>query len=36
LISRIIIDTIRHLSADGKCVCRELRKETLLKGIYNK
>jgi len=36
LISRIIIDTIRHLPAEGQCACRELRKETLLKGIYNK
>jgi len=36
LISRIIIDTIRHLPVDGQCGCHELRKETLLKGIYNK
>ena len=36
LISRIIIDTIRRLPVTGQCSCRELRKETLLKGIYNK
>jgi 5'-methylthioadenosine phosphorylase len=36
MISRIILDTIRNLSATGKCACRDLRKETLLKGIYNK
>lgn len=36
MISRIILDTIRALAADGSCECRNLRKETLLKGIYNK
>jgi len=36
MISRIILDTIRQLSVSGQCACRELRKETLLKGIYNK
>ena len=36
MVSRIILDTIRSLAADGKCICRDLRKETLLKGIYNK
>ncbi|MPN05494.1 S-methyl-5'-thioadenosine phosphorylase [bioreactor metagenome] len=36
MISQIIIDTIRKLSAKGSCECRDLRKETLLKGIYNK
>lgn len=36
MISRIIIDTIRRLPVDGQCKCPELRKETLLKGIYNK
>lgn len=36
MISRIIIDTIRQLPPQGKCECRRLRKETLLKGIYNK
>ncbi len=36
LISRIILDAIRSLPVVGKCSCRELRKETLLKGIYNK
>ncbi|MGI6091938.1 MAG: MTAP family purine nucleoside phosphorylase [Veillonellaceae bacterium] len=36
MISRIILDTIRKLSAQGQCECRDLRKETLLKGIYNK
>ncbi len=35
LISRIILDTIRSLPATGKCECSDLRKETLLKGIYN-
>ncbi|MPL65678.1 S-methyl-5'-thioadenosine phosphorylase [bioreactor metagenome] len=36
MISRIILDTIRTLSAKGICECNDLRKETLLKGIYNK
>lgn len=36
MVSRIILETIRSLSAEGKCSCRDLRKETLLKGIYNK
>ncbi|CUH96302.1 hypothetical protein P22_2392 [Propionispora sp. 2/2-37] len=36
MIGRIIINTIRDLAATGKCGCRELRKETLLKTIYNK
>ncbi|MEN6411637.1 MAG: MTAP family purine nucleoside phosphorylase [Veillonellales bacterium] len=36
MISRIILDSIRQLAATGKCECRSLRKETLLKGIYNK
>lgn len=36
MISRIILDTIRRLPVDGECACRSLRKETLLKGIYNK
>jgi 5'-methylthioadenosine phosphorylase len=35
MVSRIILDTIRNLPASGKCSCRDLRKETLLKGIYN-
>lgn len=36
MISRIILDAIRRLPAEAQCECRELRKETLLKGIYNK
>lgn len=36
MISKIILDTIRSLSATGECSCRQLRKETLLKTIYNK
>jgi 5'-methylthioadenosine phosphorylase len=36
MVSRIILDTIRQLPVEGKCACRDLRKETLLKGIYNK
>jgi 5'-methylthioadenosine phosphorylase len=36
MISRIILETIRRLPEDGGCECRSLRKETLLKGIYNK
>lgn len=36
MISRIILDAIRQLDAAGNCECRSLRKETLLKGIYNK
>lgn len=35
LISRIIIDAIRQMSTQVTCECRELRKETLLKTIYN-
>lgn len=34
MISRIILNAIRHLDVDGNCVCRSLRKETLLKSIY--
>lgn len=36
LISRIILDTIRALPAAGSCECKSLRKETLLKEIYDK
>lgn len=36
MISRIILDTIRSLPSVGACECKDLRKETLLKGIYNK
>lgn len=36
MISRIILDTIRSLEPMGTCECKDLRKETLLKGIYNK
>ena len=35
LISRIILDTIRKLKPERECGCAALRKETLLKGIYN-
>ena len=35
MISRIILNAIRHLDADGNCICRSLRKETLLKSIYD-
>ena len=34
MLSRILLDTIRHLRAVGECECASLRKETLLKGIY--
>lgn len=36
LIGRILIDTIRQMPVEGTCGCSELRKETLLKTIYNK
>lgn len=36
MISKIILDTIKGLPSVGECECRDLRKETLLKGIYNK
>lgn len=36
MISRIILDTIRALPAQGSCECKDLRKETLLKEIYDK
>ena len=36
MISRIILATIRDTKVDGDCECIDLRKETLLKGIYNK
>ena len=36
MIGKIIIDTIRQMPAKGHCECKDLRKETLLKGIYNK
>lgn len=36
MISKIILETIKKLSAAGNCECRALRKETLLKSIYNK
>lgn len=36
LISRIILDAIRHISSTPACQCRQLRKETLLKEVYNK
>lgn len=36
MISRIILDTIRNLSSESACECKSLRKETLLKEIYDK
>lgn len=37
MISKIILDTIRSLGkSDSHCECRSLRKETLLKEIYDK
>ena len=36
MIGKIILDTIRQMPAEGHCECKDLRKETLLKGIYNK
>lgn len=36
MISRIILDTIRSLDSTGSCECSSLRKETLLKEIYDK
>ena len=35
MISKIILDTIRSLPATGACECKDLRKETLLKEIYD-
>lgn len=35
MIGNIILDTIRSLAADRNCECLSLRKETLLKGIYD-
>ena len=35
-IGKIILDTIRQMPAEGHCECQDLRKETLLKDIYNK
>lgn len=35
MISKILLDTIRALTPIGKCECRDLCKETLLKEIYN-
>lgn len=36
MISRIILDTIRNFPAKSTCECKRLRKETLLKEIYDK
>ena len=37
MISKIILNTIRNLPFDGDtCECKDLRKETLLKEVYNK
>jgi len=33
-LGKIIIETLRCLPGSSTCQCRELRKETLLKGIY--
>jgi 5'-methylthioadenosine phosphorylase len=36
MIGEIILETIRNVDAeDRKCECLELRKETLLKDVYN-
>lgn len=35
MIANIILDTIRSLSNERECECLDLRKETLLKGIYD-
>jgi len=36
MISKILLDTIRSLAQqDRNCECLSLRKETLLKGIYD-
>lgn len=35
MIGSIILDTIRSLSEERTCECESLRKETLLKGIYD-
>lgn len=35
MIANIILDTIRSLSDERECECLDLRKETLLKGIYD-
>lgn len=35
MIGQIILDTIRALPPVGGCACKDLRKETLLKEIYN-
>ena len=36
MIGKILIDTIRNISINGrKCNCTSLRKETLLKDVYN-
>lgn len=36
MISRIILETIRSLDGEKNCECSSLRKETLLKEIYDK
>lgn len=36
MLSQVILGAIRQLMSVGECECRDLRKETLLKGIYNK
>lgn len=35
LISNILVNTLRRIDLDAPCECRELRKETLLKDVYN-
>ena len=36
MIGEILLDTIRSVDADEKhCECESLRKETLLKDVYN-
>lgn len=36
MISKIILATIRNVPLNGECECKSLRKETLLKEIYDK
>ena len=35
LIGKILLDALKNLDAEQSCQCRSLRKETLLKEIYD-
>lgn len=35
IVARILVNTIKLIGADDQCECRDLRKETLLKDVYN-